>query len=138
MISSASEILSYIISGALLTFLGIKVSFFISYIIALVGSITYLIFGNGNVTWVPFMILGAKFGVSSAFNVLYLANALLFPPIIASTAFGICNIFGRLATILAPEVAEVEEPKPMIIFSCLVGIAAIFCLGLITKLPTFS
>jgi hypothetical protein len=102
MISSASEIVAYFLSGIFITYLGIKTSCVISFAIAMAGTICYTIFADDYVSAIPFMILGAKFGVAAAFNIIYLANALLFPPIIASTAFGICNIFGRLASISAP------------------------------------
>jgi hypothetical protein len=68
----------------------------------MIGGITYLIFGNTNEKAIPVMVLGAKFGVASTFNLIYLANTLLFPPILCSTSYGICNFLTRLATILAP------------------------------------
>lgn len=131
MISSASEIFAYIGSGFLLTATGIRFSFFSSFSVSLLGGITYLIFGNTNEKAIPAMILGAKFGVASTFNLIYLANAFLFPPILNSTSFGICNMFARLATILAPQVAELEGNTAMIVFCILAGTAALSSLFLI-------
>lgn len=51
------------------------------------------------------MVLGTKFGISSCFNCVYLANG-LFPPIYSSTTFGMFNFFARLTGMLAPMVAE--------------------------------
>lgn len=84
---------------------------------------------EGNINLIPFFILFAKFGISSTFNVCYLANALIFPTIFAGTAFGICNIFAKLATIISPMLAEVDPPVPMVVFtilSCLGGFLSIF------------
>lgn len=100
-VSSVSEVIAYLISGALYSTLGPKISFIGSFSIAIVGSVFYVIFGEAHKTLIPVMILGSKFGISGAFNLVYLANS-LFPPIYASTTFGIFNIFARLASMLAP------------------------------------
>ena len=42
----------------------------------------------------------------------YSAASILFPTVIATTSIGICNLFARVSTILAPFVAEL---KPEII-----------------------
>ena len=76
------------------------------------------------------MVLSAKFGISGAFNVVYLANG-LFPPAYASTTFGMCNFFARLASMLAPQFAEFTAPLPMIIFCIMAGLASIVCLFLV-------
>jgi len=54
------------------------------------------------------MILGAKFGVSQAFNICYASNIMLFPVSIVASVFGACNVFSRIATVLAPYVAEIK------------------------------
>ena len=100
-VSSVSEVCAYIISGAIYEKIGTRISFIGFFIIAIIGSVVYIIFGETAKDLVPLMILGAKFGISGSFNVVYLANT-MFPPIFASTAFGICNAFGRLASMLAP------------------------------------
>jgi hypothetical protein len=79
------------------------------------------------------MILLAKFGVSSSFNMCYLGNATIFPTLFAGTAYGICNTFGKLATIVAPSLAEVKMPTPMIVFVIITSLAA--GLALIIKVP---
>ncbi len=70
------------------------------------------------------MVLGSKFGISGAFNCVYLANT-LFPPIYSSTTFGIFNTFARMASMLAPQFAEYEKPVPMIIFCIMAGVALV-------------
>ena len=59
-------------------------------------------------------ILFLSFGISSSYNVAYLAIYELFPVIYISTAYGVTNILGRGASTLAPLIAEVRPPLPMI------------------------
>lgn len=100
-VSCTSEVVAYIVSGALYKVIGTKISFLGAFTLAIIGSVFYIIFGEAHKSLVPVMVLGAKFGISGAFNLVYLANT-LFPPIYASTTFGIFNIFARLASMLAP------------------------------------
>ena len=124
MISSASEVFAYLLSGLIYKKFGMKLSFFSCFIISFVGGICYIFFGYID-NLVPFLILFAKFGVASTFNTAYLANAILYPASLVSTAFGICNIAARLTTIVAPELAEVPAPIPMTVFTVLAALAAI-------------
>ncbi len=71
------------------------------------------------------MISLARGGVKVAFDVCYLANSLLFPTIFAGTVYGFCNFGAKSATVLAPLIAEVEPPKPMIIFTSICIAAAL-------------
>jgi hypothetical protein len=73
-------------------------------------------------------LLLAKGGVKMTFNIVYLANSQIFPAIFAGTAFGICNIGAKLATIFSPYMAEVDPPTPMIVFTILAVIAAVLSL----------
>ena len=105
--SSMSDVISILFSGMLLSKLGLKLSFVIYFLLATAGGVLYLIFGADHPEDVAIIILIAKFGVSAAFNLVYIANAVLYPPSLAATAMGICNIFARIATVLAPEIAEI-------------------------------
>ena len=71
------------------------------------------------------MVLGSKFGISSCFNCVYLANG-LFPPINSSTTLGFFNFFARLTGMFAPMAAELH-PKfvPMTIFCVMAGLACV-------------
>ena len=66
---------------------------------------------------IAFFILFAKFGVSSLFAIVILANVIIFPTLFCSTAFGVCNVGARLCTIMAPLAAELPGIMPMAIFS---------------------
>lgn len=71
-------------------------------------------------------VLLAKFGISVAFNNAYIATPRVFPVKLCGAAFGICNVFARVATILSPMIAETPFPAPMVAFST-VAIIAGFC-----------
>ena len=58
--------------------------------------------------WLSLFILGAKYGVCQLFNIGYVGNTHLFPISMVATSYGVCNIFARGASILAPLVAELK------------------------------
>ena len=123
-VSALSEIPAIAIGGILYAKIGIKLTLVGAFGIAIIGSTSLVILGNNNVDLIPIFILLAKSGVSATFNICYLANSQIFPAIFAGTAFGICNIGAKLATMLAPLLAELSEPVPMIIFICTASVAA--------------
>lgn len=126
-VSSLTEAPAYLISGLLYDKIGIKGVLVGSYIISVVGGVLLLSLQSFT-SIVPVMILLAKFGVSSTFNMCYLGNALIFPTIFAGTAYGICNTFGKLATIISPMLAEVKMPTPIIVFVVVTSTAAVLAL----------
>ena len=73
--------------------------------------------------WIPIMLLITRFGVAQAFCLAYLAVILLFPTILNATALGICNLAARIATIMAPVVAEVRLPINLLILFIIISIA---------------
>ena len=100
----------------------LKRVFFVSFGLSLLG-VLLLIALRSNDTWIPFMLLIAKFGLSQAFVVSYLGIVLLYPTILASTAMGICNLIARVATIMSPMVTEVRSPLNLLILLAVVGVA---------------
>ena len=124
-LSCIAEIISYLCSGVVMNIFGVKISFIISYILAAVGGILLVIFFNAEGILIAVFVLFAKFGISFAFNLTYLATPQMFPTALCTTAFGICNIFARFSTVLSPLIAELPDPAPMSIFS-IVCIASAF------------
>jgi hypothetical protein len=53
------------------------------------------------------LILVTNFGIVLAFDLAYLINAQLFPTVLLATAYGCCNIMGRLISISAPVAANI-------------------------------
>ena len=67
---------------------------------------------------VPIIVLFTKIGINVAFLALYTASFtedIIFPFYKRATSTGICNFIARSLTIVAPLVAEVEKPTPIII-----------------------
>jgi hypothetical protein len=108
MVSSSSEMVAYGLSGALMKLLGIKKNLAISYILAILGMVCFITIPTQDQLWLSIFVMGSKFGISSAFNIAFLGNKLLFPTSIVATSFGICNTVARLITIFAPYVAELK------------------------------
>lgn len=76
------------------------------------------------------IVLLSRSGIKCTFDSCYLANSTIFPAIFAGTAFGFCNIGAKLVTIFSAPMAELEKPVPMIVFSCLAGVALVAALML--------
>ena len=60
----------------------------------------------------------------------YVSTPVLFPIKLAATAFGIVNLVGRCFGILAPLVAEMKVPRPMMFCSAFGVLSLIFALPL--------
>ena len=116
-LSCIAEVLAYIGSGLLMNVFGVKLSYICAFILAAAGGILLVIFFNAEGALIAVFILFAKFGISFAFNLSYLATPQMFPVALCTTAFGICNIFARISTIMSPLIAELPDPVPMSIFS---------------------
>jgi hypothetical protein len=119
-----AEIFGDILSAVLLQWLGYKLAFIIAFLVAGVGGFCIGCVSTGGVG-APFFVIWAKFGISFAFNLGYLAMPLLFPVDITSTCLGVVNVFARFLTIISPVAAEWEEPTPMLLWTALCILAII-------------
>ena len=77
-------------------------------------------------------MLLSKFGASMAMCSCYVSTPYIFPVVLAGTAFGICNTFGRFFSMTSPFIAEFEIPLPMEIFTILSLIGMVICLFITT------
>ena len=135
-VSQIAELAANFYSGLMYLSIGPKMGFSSSYAICVVGSILLMMNWN-NIDMIPLYITMAKFGISSSFNMIYLASVSLIPTILSSTVFGYCNVAARICTIFAPVVAEQEFPFPMILCVILVCIASIVSQFIVVDLPKF-
>ena len=128
--SSVSEIIGIMVGGALYAEYGVKKSLSMSYGLAVGGAMMIILYGlaHQDSFIFPCFILVAKLGISSAFNILYVSHADIFPVLFSATALGFCNFVTRIFTGLSPIVAQLEEPIPMVLFFalCTIGTAAVW------------
>lgn len=128
--SSLFDVPISIAGGFIYHHLGPRATLTIAFSVALLGSISILIWSEDHPGLVPVMLTLVKSGVKVAFDVCYLANSTIFPAIFAGTAFGLCNMGAKVATIMSPLIAEVEAPVPMLCFSVASGLALILAQGI--------
>ena len=128
-IASMAELCAYIVSGYLMSWMGVKISYIVAFVVASTGGLLMLFFFKMTSLMSVFTLL-SKFGVSFAFNISYLGTPQLFPVSLTSTAFGICNVFARCFSTLSSVIAEFPDPAPMVIFSicCIVPLVLAFFL----------
>lgn len=72
-----------------------------------------------------------KCGAASAFQVAYILPAELFPPSVRGKVFGLANVFGRIACIVAPQAANV----PQVTLDLVLGVTALGVGALACSLP---
>ena len=73
--------------------------------------------------------MGAKFGITMGFFIVYIAHTNIFPVMFAATSLGFCNVLARAVSIASPLIAQLEQPIPMIcltVSSVVCGILATF------------
>ena len=82
---------------------------------AAVACIFVIIIEYFDIVWaIPIAVLGAKAGVSIAFCFLYFSTVNYFSSTFLGLVMGFTNVTGRASTILAPIVAEMADPIPML------------------------
>lgn len=133
MMSAITDLPMAVIGGYVYHRLGVRVALTGAFLVAMTGGILIIIFSEANEDLVPYMISLGRGGVKISFDVCYLANSTIFPAIFAGTAFGLCNIGAKVATILSPMLAEVEPPTPMIVFSIIALLASVISLFIRTS-----
>ena len=104
-VSAISEILAVLLAGYFYLTFGLKKALGMSYIVGACGAILIIFFEATYTDMVPFFVLLAKFGVGSAFGLIYLAN-FIFPTKYATQTMGYCNTAARFFTIMSPMIAE--------------------------------
>lgn len=129
--SGVSELAGAITGGTLFAKLGLKASLSISFGFALTGSSLLLLYGlEHEDSWLfPVLILLAKYGITSAFTIIYVSHNKVFPVLFAATAFGFCNFTSRVFTSLSPIFAQMEEPVPAIVFFILTVVGILIVWG---------
>lgn len=120
---STADVIGYLFTGILFQYVGGKASLIASFGIASVSGLCLLSFSDQpHLTSV--FLFGSRLGVAAACNVLTIVNITVFPSDFRATSFGLCNIFARFAAIVAPIVAELEDPLPFVSLVVMVTLCA--------------
>lgn len=105
-IAGSAEMGANLITGIILTKMGVKSTYLLSYFVGVSCSLIMTIIGPEHDHLLPFLLLGSFYGYCSVVLVNWIATPSLFPVIYTSSIQGTCNLLARMATILAPQVAE--------------------------------
>ena len=127
LISSMADIAGYILSGIFTERIGVELSLKASFISSTFGGILILAWGlqHQDSNWFLVCFLFTKFGISCAFNIIYIANSYFFPVLFAASALGYCNFLSRFFSSISFIISRMDEPLPMILFTVLCSIATI-------------
>lgn len=72
-----------------------------------------------------------KFGITSAFCIVYTVSSELFPTVIRNTAMGCCSMAARVGTIISPFIiylGQIYKALPYILMGCLALVGSFLCL----------
>ena len=116
-----SDIPFCIMTGFMISFFRAKVVFLMFYVLQIIAGLSILFLVNPNEPGVifPALVSCARGGVLGVFVTVYITHPKMFPTLFSVTSMGISNIFSRSIVIMAPMVAEISFPTPMIIFTIL-------------------
>ena len=130
--SSVSELIAYPVSGVIYSYFGAKKTLAASFSLSFVGGILILLFGLRNEdSWIfVVLVIFAKFGIACTQSIVYVAHPDIFPPLFAASALGYCSFLAHLFSSLSSLISTMEEPEPIIIFTCTTGFAALLSLCL--------
>lgn len=116
--SAISENSAYVVSGILLNKIGIKACYVCALIIAIIGGFLLTVYSDAGALEAVFVFI-ARFGICWSFNNCYLSTPLLFPSHLRVRTFGIVHLLASFVTVLAPLIAEIHPPIPMLLFTLL-------------------
>ena len=127
MFSSVSEFIAQACGGYLYARIGVKTSMSMSLAVSAVGGLLMVLFGLSYQKSIifPILVLVAKLGISSAFNILYVCHKSQFPTLFASTSFGYCAMISNFGCSFMPHFAQVKQPLPMVTFAATTGLASL-------------
>lgn len=92
------------------------------------------VFMKNELAWLKLiLIMIGKFGISMSFSLLYVYTTELFPTSLRNRLLGICSLFGRMGSMLAPQtplLVKYYEQMPILIFGSVAACTAILALQL--------
>ena len=104
--TSLAEAIGLAQSGITYRYTGLKTAMVLPYAVSLMGGICILMYGDQMLGLMPFFVLLLRLGISSVFNIVWLANGVLFPTLFFGSSMGICNVIARIATFFAAKITN--------------------------------
>mmetsp|Transcript_12965 Transcript_12965/g.17466 ORF Transcript_12965/g.17466 Transcript_12965/m.17466 type:complete len:218 (+) Transcript_12965:944-1597(+) len=124
--AALAETIAKLGAGVVLVQLGTKPLFAAAFLIAFAGSLNLLNLTEGSDPFLASVfIMMTKFGVSMGWVAACMCLIELFPASLVATAFGLCNVAAKLVCMVAPIVAEVKPPTPMMIVAVITAFAGL-------------
>ncbi|TNV79680.1 hypothetical protein FGO68_gene574 [Halteria grandinella] len=127
---SGTELFSHLFVGLIINKLSVNAAYLIAFLTACFSSMMYCLLRVSNPEYVPFFLGLLIFGIIFSTNTNWNSNQFLFPVIYASSTNGLCNIFARGINIVSPQIAELDQPTPMIVIGVTCFVAALMSLML--------
>lgn len=106
-ITGCVDIPSYILPIILLRFMGRKYTTLSLYFLAGVPLLAVLLVPSNNITAIIFLAMMGRFGISSAYSIVTLYTAELFPTEIRNSALGTCSTLAHVGSMSAPYVVDI-------------------------------
>lgn len=128
---AVSDLVAFVMAGIILKVATMRKGMILSSFVAGCGGLSYLLFSD-RIEWIPFMVCTSRIGMTMLFNICLISVNRLFRTINVATAYGLVNFFAHLFACLGPEVAEIQNPYPFLVFEILVGIG-FFCIFFLTE-----
>lgn len=122
-LASGSDIPAFIASGFIYKKFGVRFAFILFFSISVTGAVCLIVAHNLSTATNALFVMLARVGISTTMGICYLANADLFPAVLAGTVYGICNVGARLIQTTAPLIAELPDPVPIIVFTSTTALA---------------
>lgn len=126
--SGVAELFATMFGGVLIKHVSTRNGFLISTCIAFLGGLMIMFLENVDEALMPVYVIFAKFGISSAYTLVYAVTIDLFPTLFAATAYGSCQLTCNILTVIAPYLAAMRAPYPMLVYNvmCVGGLIVSF------------
>jgi len=141
MVLTGSDIPATLLAGYLVNHYKPKTIFVMFFSLQSAAGMTILLFiSSSNPGWMfPALVACARVGVVGAFTAVWVLHPRMFPTLFAATSMGIANFVSRGMVIMAPIVAEIAYPTPIVVFTImtiLAGFSSTFLLDQSSSVPS--
>jgi len=113
-LSTLAEAIAYFTANFFQKLLGTRIWFMMFFAMAAAFGVPLMFVTE---VWIiAICVFISKFGISAVFMLAYYVITEIFPPLFVPFSFTVSNVFSRIITILAPQVAELSKPVPIILY----------------------